>query len=159
MINTEPKETLCVFCARACNKGCNWSANLEPVDGWTVEENTQGVRVIACPWFVKETEETRKNMRIDTQGMMHLMEAMAKQMREDYIHGIGPYDHRENRKKVHPMTRAEVRNENRKIIERWLVKGRGAKMLNLTEESTKTVIRQLRVMARRYEEDLARVGL
>lgn len=58
------KEQLCWSCKNACG-GCEWSANLEPVPGWTAEKvprweyvNTRenkrlgfSYKITACPKF------------------------------------------------------------------------------------------------------------
>ena len=152
MAMIESKETLCISCAKACGSGCNWSANLEPVDGWTVEENRQGFLVVDCPEYVHDSDDTRLK-HIDTDGMMKLLEAAAQKMREDYVHGHGPYDSKENRKGRLGMNYAEIRTANRKLIEKWLIHGPGKMLFQLTEPEE--VVRQLRVLARRHDTELA----
>ena len=54
-------ETLCWTCQNAFG-GCNWSKNLEPVEGWTVKETVRtearkpipGVLVLSCPKYIQD---------------------------------------------------------------------------------------------------------
>lgn len=149
----DAKETLCVFCQNSCRRGCSWDDRLEPVPGWTAEENANGFRVIRCPEFRKETPETILPKDFDRDGMITLLEAVAKQMKEDYITGKGPRDRMSERRKHHHTTFAEIRQANRKEIERWLLRGQGRYLLPISDPEE--VIRVLRITARKYEEKLA----
>lgn len=141
-------ETLCVWCQRSCANCCSWSDHLEPVKGWVAEENSHGYRVKECPEFVKETKESIIPAELDNDGCMRLMEAVAQQMREDYVRGMGFYDRDRDR----GMSRAEIRGKNRQLIEKWLLKGKGRTLLQLS--NPEEVIRMLRKMARKYETEL-----
>ena len=144
----EKKETLCFHCANACTNGCNWSKNLEPVEGWTAEKNNQGYLVTDCPQFYPDDVEDGRLKNIDTDGMMRLLEAVAQQMRDDYIHGRGIHD--PNAKRA--MTWAESRYAARKQIERWITGGNGKTLLMLSDPEE--VVRQLRAMARMHDQEL-----
>ena len=89
---SDTNDTLCILCQHSCRGGCSWSEDLKPVNGWIAEANRQGYRVISCPLYIKETAETILPSDIDTDGMLLLLEAAAKQMREDYITGHGKYE-------------------------------------------------------------------
>lgn len=43
-------DTLCWCCKYSVGK-CSWSSHGEPIDGWTVIENKNGLQVKACPKF------------------------------------------------------------------------------------------------------------
>ena len=56
------KRTICWDCAKACG-GCNWSARLEPVEGWEAEETLVTIQkgsrvdsmcVTKCPEFERD---------------------------------------------------------------------------------------------------------
>lgn len=151
----EKKEQLCVLCQKS-GGGCKWSDHLEPVDGWTAEENLQGFFITKCPEFVKETPDTILPKDFNNDGMMLLLEALVRQMREDYINGRGPYDHinRGHKKQENKKTYAEIRAENRKLIEKWLIYGQGKDLLNLADP--KEVVKNLRKLARMHDNELAR---
>lgn len=144
----DQSETLCIWCQRACTNCCSWSDHLEPVKGWVAEENKHGYLVRECPEFVKETKESILPAKLDDDGCMLLMEALAKQMREDYVHGNGFYES----DKCKGLTRSEIRGKNRQLIEKWLLHGKGRKLLQLS--NPEEVIRILRSMARKYETEL-----
>lgn len=152
MIDT--KETLCVLCQNSCRRGCSWDDKLVPVPGWTAVDNEAGCQVIRCPQFVKETPETIIPDEIDEGGMVLLLEAIARRMREDYIHGQGPHDRMSERRKHHHTTYPEIRQANRHEIERWLLHGQGRILLQLSDPEE--VIRMLRPFAKKYEESLVR---
>ena len=126
----EAHETICIYCANACNSGCSWSESLTPVEGWTVIENKTGPRVIACPKFQKDEGGPK---RIDTEGLMLLAEAVATQINDDYIHG----------------TKAM-----RKTIERDIRGSACRKLLQLSEPEN--VIHQLRRLAKEHDEEIER---
>lgn len=44
-------ETLCWDCAKALNRGCSWSADSEPVEGWKAKKTSRGYCVRSCPEF------------------------------------------------------------------------------------------------------------
>ena len=88
---TDQRETLCYLCQNSNRNGCSWARSLEPVKGWDAEKNNQGYLVLWCPEFKKETPETILPKDLDRDGMMNLLEAMARQMREDYVNGTGKY--------------------------------------------------------------------
>ena len=83
---------------------------------------------------------------------MRLLEAVTRQMREDYIHGYGPYDN--DREKQKGKTRGEIRACNRKLIEKWLISGKGRSLLQLS--NPEEVVKTLRVMARQHDTELAK---
>lgn len=49
--------SLCWDCRQSTNGGCKRSEKLLPVEGWTVTENKNGVRVLDCPQFVRDSYE------------------------------------------------------------------------------------------------------
>ena len=153
----DKRETLCISCAKLCKGACSWSARFEPVDEWVAVENHQGYLVIACPEFISDAEGSGRLEEIDTDGMMRLMEALATQMREDYVAGYGPYNDRWNYKGKEKMDRAQIRTANRKYIERWLMSGEGSKLLQL--ENPEEIIQMLRGLARRHDTELAKIGV
>ena len=153
----DKRETLCITCMKLCKGACSWSDHFEPLSGWTAIENRQGYLVVECPEYVNDEDGSGKLKEIDKDGMMRLLEAAAAQMREDYVSGYGPYNNHENYKRGDKMTRAQVRTANRRAIEMWLLKGGGAKLLQLT--NPEEVIDMLRVLARRHDTELAKMGV
>lgn len=149
----ETKDTLCILCQNACRNGCSWSERLEPVKGWKAIEYRSGYQVLECPEFLKETADTILPDNFEKDGLLALAEAIAARMRDDYIYGKGPYDEMAMRKKYGLKTRAEIRAANRKEIEKWLTTGQGRLMLQLSDPES--VIKQLRSLARRYDNELA----
>lgn len=150
-------ETLCITCAKACKGACSWSERLEPVDEWVAVKNRQGYRVVSCPEYVSDEEGSGRLTDIDRDGMMRLLEALGTQMREDYVHGFGPYNNQQNYRGLQRMNLAQIRTANRRAIEQWLLKDGGAQMLQLT--NPEEVIRMLRVLARRHDTELANLGV
>ena len=124
----EAHETICIYCANACNSGCSWSESLTPVEGWTVIENKTGPRVIACPKF---EIEKRRTTTFDREGMLALAEAMAIQLNDDYVHG----------------TRAI-----RRVIENEIRSSGVQKLLHLSDPES--VIRTLRAIAKEHDEEM-----
>lgn len=70
-MNPYEKDQLCCFCANAVpsadgKRGCSWSRELAPVEGWTAEvtnvptyykkTNHAGYHIIDCPEFVADSE-------------------------------------------------------------------------------------------------------
>ena len=153
----DKRETLCITCLKLCKAGCSWSERFEPVNGWTAQENHQGYLVIACPEYVNDEDGSGRLKDIDKDGMMRMLEAAALQMREDYIAGYGPYNTRENYRGAERMDRAQIRTANRRAIEKWLISGGGAKLFQLT--NPEEVIDMLRVLARRHDTELAKMGV
>ena len=149
----EPVETKCILCAHSCANPCCWADEQKPVPGWVAEKTRLGYRVIECPEYVKDTYETIKPVKIHDRGADNLIQAIAKQMREDYVHGKGPYDdYNKNRKREARKTPGEIRGMNRQAIEKWLMGPVAAKLLEFSD--TEAVIDGLRKMARQYETDL-----
>lgn len=164
-------ETLCFTCAKACTKKCSWSSEFIPVNGWTALSTRNGYFVSHCPEYVCDTiedgehkgerKEEHKLSDIDNSGAMKLLEALAYQMRDDYVKGHGPYSGYKikglpsrNRPCVDMRfsSVAEIRAANRKLIEKFIVSESGKKMLQF--ENPEEVIRQLRVLARHYENEM-----
>ena len=135
----EEKDTLCVSCAKACNGGCSWSASLRPVSGWTAQQTNRGWMVTECPSFVRDNKHRSRPDSFDYNGVMKMLEAMLRQMRDDYIWGRGQF---------------KTRTENRQIIEKFLMSDGGRKMLQLSDPEE--VIKQLRTLARRHDSELVR---
>lgn len=86
------EKSLCWQCENACNRGCSWSDNFTPVDGWTArpETNAGGVDsylVIQCPEFVPEKREDRNPDDMDSEGCMLLIQRLLEVTRQDYIKG------------------------------------------------------------------------
>lgn len=150
---TDQRETLCYLCQNSNRNGCSWARSLEPVKGWDAEENNQGYLVLWCPEFKKETPETILPDDLDRDGMMNLLEAMARQMREDYVKGTGKYTTNDLHK--HSLKQedfAKLRRMNREAIEKWIKHGPGRMLLQLSNPDE--VITMLRKLARRYEQEL-----
>lgn len=128
----KPNNTLCWNCANACNKGCSWSEDFTPVEGWKAEPYIKnGVtseiisyEVIECPEFVSDKERHSNPQDISTEGMMRLLSAFLKQLRFDYVHASCA--------------------STRQAIEHFLVSGHGKTMLQLSDP--KAVISGLRRM-------------
>ena len=145
----EARDTLCVFCANACNGGCSWSENLEPVDGWSAEKTAHGYLVFRCPKFAEETKDNQPK-KFDRHGIALLFEAMGAQLRDDYIHGTKQYDpdRRRSANDNSYSTEVERRWHNRRIIEKW-IRGQGMALLDLADPDA--IILHLRKAARMYE--------
>lgn len=79
-------ETLCSYCGNATNDGCSWSESLTPVEGWEAVQNKNGWFVVDCPEAVSDRWMHEKPSELDTEGCMLLMEAIARQMRDDYMY-------------------------------------------------------------------------
>lgn len=110
----EEKSQLCFTCARSCG-GCSWSRELIPVPGWTAVRTLDArgrpysYAVSACPEYVREGSRWRD---LDEPGCTRLLEAMVRQMRDDYRRG--------------PV-------KERQAIRRFLRSDRGRKMLQLSD--------------------------
>jgi len=135
----DEKDTLCIYCRKACNSGCTWSAIAQPVYGWIAVPTTIGWMVTECPEFVEDDNHRGRPKSFDYDGVMKMLEAMVKQMREDYIWGRGQF---------------KKRADNRLIIERFLTSDYGRKLLQLTDPEE--VIRQLRALAKRHDTEMMR---
>ena len=107
--------------------------------------------------YIKETAETILPSDIDTDGMLLLLEAAAKQMREDYITGHGKYeaDKKNVKKRMSVLEawveRAPIRKKNRDAIEKWLTEGQGGLLLQISDP--KPIIQELRKLANQYERE------
>lgn len=75
-------ETLCWMCQKSCTKGCSWSKDFVPVNGWVAEKNekTGSYSVITCHEFV----ESRKLDDIDINGAHDLAASIVKVAVNDY---------------------------------------------------------------------------
>ena len=150
---TKSEESLCIFCEKVCNGGCSWSKEFTPVRGWNAEKNANGYLVRYCPEFEPDGPDRNRPKDFDRDGMMLLMESVAKAMRDDYSSGTGPYTVNDlPKRKFMPEDYAEVRNRNRKIIENWIKNGNGKNLLQLSDPDA--VIQMLRQMARRHDQEL-----
>lgn len=49
------KYTLCWDCKNSCHDGCSWSREAIPVDGWEIEKNKNGYKVLSCPEFSRDS--------------------------------------------------------------------------------------------------------
>ena len=151
---TEENDTLCISCKKAC-KGtdrCTWAGALIPVDGWEAETTKNGYRVIKCPQYSPGRGLPHD---IDTDGMMRLLQAAVYQMKEDYLHGIDIYsEDSDSRRKNDKESEIDRKKRNRKTIEHWLIHG-GAELLELSDPEE--VIQMLRKMARKHDEQLAKL--
>lgn len=117
-------DTLCLHCTNACNRGCSWSDDQTPVDGWEAEYHIlcggiESYKVLACPQFVQETEEN-KNRNLDTDGCLKLVERVLEVARDDYIKG----------------------EEKGQHMIRKFIRGRGARRLTMIDDP-EAVIRRL----------------
>jgi hypothetical protein len=144
-------EQLCTYCGRACG-GCTWSDGLEPVSGWEAEESKIGWHVTACP---KYRSDSRIRV-LDTSGVILLVEAIGRQLKEDYVRGRFPYEMRRTAPN-RPMSlddveiyRAEESRERaRRQIERWLTRGEGKTIFQVSDPAS--VIRELRKAAAEHD--------
>ena len=85
-MSKEIRDTLCLHCTNACNRGCSWSDDFTPVEGWKADYNEKldSFYVISCPKFSEETEEN-KNRNLDTEGCLLLVERVLEVARDDYM--------------------------------------------------------------------------
>lgn len=116
----KPEETLCFSCSHATKSNCAWSAIGEPVNDWKAEPTPRGYRVIECPRYDCDVYycsdgtqklDRNKHRDIDNDGMIALLAASLKLLKEDYINGFGPVEYGRGK------TRAETRAANRRYIE------------------------------------------
>jgi len=147
------EDSLCTFCEKVCCGGCSWSRDFEPVKGWQAELNNNGYLVRHCPEFVPDGPDRNRPKEFDKDGMMHLIEAVATTMREDYIHGKGPFTTNDlHKSRLMPEDYAYVRNKNRKLIENWIKHGNGKNLLQLDDPDA--VIQMLQQMARHHDQEM-----
>ena len=75
-------ETLCWMCQKSCTKGCSWSNDFVPVNGWVAVKNekTGSYSVITCPEFVNDG----KLDDIDINGARELAANIIKMAVNDY---------------------------------------------------------------------------
>lgn len=153
---------LCWSCTKACG-GCSWSKDLIPVEGWDADPNVHsdgeiyGYVIRFCPEYVEETKKNRSHSELKSaEGVMLLVEAVAKKMRDDYVTGHGPWDETKLPKKFRdvpfPEKRAICRRRNRELIEKWLRSKEGMQMLQLSNPDE--VIEMLQDLAERHEQEL-----
>ena len=83
---TGSAETLCSFCGNACNNGCIWAEELQPVDGWTAVENKNGFFVVDCPEFRSDDWMRKNSSQLDTEGCIRLLQELISSLRFDYIY-------------------------------------------------------------------------
>ena len=131
----EITDTLCISCSNACNGRCSWSEKLMPVYGWKTKEAGKGINVVSCPQYAKDDKHRGRPDSFDKDGVLLLLEAAVRLIREDYEIGRGPFG---------------TRAENRELIERFLRSERGKKLIQLSDVDE--VIEQLRVLARRHDQ-------
>ena len=144
-------EQLCTYCGRACG-GCTWSDGLEPVSGWEAEESRQGWHVTACPEYVQDS----RIRELDTSGVILLVEAIGRQLKEDYVRGRFPYN-QDRKAPGRPMSLDDVeiyraeesRARARRQIERWLTRGEGKTIFQVSDPAS--VIRELRKAAAEHD--------
>lgn len=135
-------QTICWDCSNACGNRCSWSKDLVPVDGWTVEETSTGVRVTACPQFRRDSAISKKDPdELDTDGCIELLKAAGRLMYTDYISGEGVYKYDRHM----PETIMETMKKNRREIERFILSDCGRKMLMIT--NPESVVHELRRLA------------
>ena len=89
----QAKESLCVNCARICmgdlEKGCSWSADLTPVEGWDAtgvygpDGQFYTYRVNRCPRFIRGIYRPL----FEKEGVILVLEKALRLARKDYIHG------------------------------------------------------------------------
>ena len=51
------KETICWTCTNAAASRCSWMKRCRPVKGWEVRRNENGLRVVACPNYVRDNRK------------------------------------------------------------------------------------------------------
>ena len=152
-------ETICIECRYQCSHKCSWAWEFVPVPGWTAVETKSGYDVYKCPNFVAGRGLPRAGF--DTDGVIHCLQALMEQTRDDYIKGIDlniDNNGRQRKGKYQPRMsseeKAETRSACRKNIENW-IRNDGQKLLMLSDPEA--VIRQLRKFARKYEAERARM--
>ena len=79
-------ESMCCYCGNACNRGCSWSDDFTPVNGWEAVENKNGYFVVDCPEYISDKHMHDNPQELDTEGCINLIEAMINTMREDYLY-------------------------------------------------------------------------
>lgn len=79
------KETKCIYCAKATNSGCSWSADYDPVPGWKAKRTLNSFAVQECPEYVSDRHMNHDPEKLDTEGCIELLESMMKLMKEDYM--------------------------------------------------------------------------
>lgn len=144
-------EQLCTYCGRACG-GCTWSDGLEPVSGWEAEESKIGWHVTACPKYRPDS----RIRELDTSGVILLVEAIGRQLKEDYVRGRFPYN-QDRKAPGRPMSLDDVeiyraeesRARARRQIERWLTRGEGKTIFQVSDPAS--VIRELRKAAAEHD--------
>ena len=93
----------------------------------------------ACPEYVKDS----RIRELDTSGVILLVEAIGRQLKEDYVRGRSPYQTRRtvpNR----PMSLDDVeifradesRERARRQIERWLTRGEGKTIFQVSDPAS-----------------------
>ncbi|MBQ1789777.1 MAG: hypothetical protein II008_06355 [Oscillospiraceae bacterium] len=152
-------ETICIECKYQCSRKCSWAWEFVPVDGWNAIETKNGYDVYECPNFQKGRGLPRAGF--DTDGVIHCLQALMIQTRDDYIKGVdlnidndGNKKKSKYRKPLTPEERAQTRAACRKRIEHWL-RNDGQKLMMLSDPEA--VINQLRKFARKYEAEMASV--
>lgn len=153
-------EILCWDCRKAVG-GCSWSDKGEPVSGWEAAPSVHadgkiyGYNITACPEFEHDGPEDRTQLS-NKEGVMQMMEALVRQMRDDYIRGYGPITEKTlpipDGKALSLEDYAKIRRANRKYIEDFLKCPKGRTMLQLTDPDA--VIEQLRYLAKRHDAEL-----
>ena len=85
-----PARTLCWTCARA-HRGCSWSENQMPVEGWRAEPTVlcggiDSFLVLECPLHVHETRAARRDASgLDQTGCEELVQAIVMTAVRDYL--------------------------------------------------------------------------
>ena len=79
------RETRCIHCANATNRGCSWSDTFDPVDGWKATRTLNSFVVHECPEYVSDRYMCRDPEGLDTEGCINLVEAIMRLMKEDYM--------------------------------------------------------------------------
>ena len=145
--------TLCIECSKACNRGCSWSDEGIPVDGWTAEETRLGYLILECPEFIRDGPDRGRPAAFDTIGIMNLMEGVLRRAREDYTTGDGLYTSGTGNpgkwahKKTHTVENPKA--ANRKAIEKFFRSKYAQVFFEI--ENPEQIIQALRQMARQYE--------
>lgn len=150
----ETRDTLCIRCGNACNRGCSWSDKLEPVRGWVAEENGQGFRVVICPEFVRDTRPDPQDF--DNSAVISLLQAALRLARKDYISGHGYYDASANRKGMGRMDWAKIHKANRDLIEKWIF-GFNRQISILPLSDPEAVVEYLRREAAKHDARIAKM--
>lgn len=95
-------ETLCIYCHNALpsidgKRGCSWSRDLIPVEGWKAEKTVfskdprlhktiESFKVLECPEYCPDLYEKTDTKNLPNDGFINLAGAIVQQAVKDYKH-------------------------------------------------------------------------